>query len=193
MRIIAACAFAFFATEAMAESIVIDDARVQYAYSFETRGPLHFCDLATTLIKAPMVVKLTAAFVTDGTKPKDNDLTVAYIVEAFAVGTPKGSAKIEPHQVKVVAGRIISSIFNTGLNAVKNTDNGLGASYNITSEGSLALFTNVLTIQGDYTLGVDFEKNSSLIFNVKPTPEIFDASDKWNKCSIALMEHRPVQ
>jgi hypothetical protein len=28
------------------------------------------------------------------------------------------------------------------------------------------------------------------IVNVKPTPEIFDASEKWNKCGIAIMEHQ---
>jgi hypothetical protein len=63
----------------------MDDARIQYTYSFSTLGPRHFCDFATTMAKAPLVVKLTAAFVTDDTKPKDQDVTVAYIVEAFVV------------------------------------------------------------------------------------------------------------
>lgn len=193
MRIIAACVLAFFATSAVAENLVIDDARVQYTYSFDTRGPLHFCDLATTMAKAPMVIKLTAAFITDDTKPKDKDLTVAYIVEAFVVGAPKGSNKLESKQIKVVAGRIISDIFNSDLHAVRNVDKDLGASYTIPSEGSLALFTNVLTIRGAYTLAVDFENNSSLIVNVTPTPEIFGPSEKWNLCSIAIMEHRPPQ
>lgn len=193
MRIIAACVLAFFATSAVTENLVIDDARVQYTYSFDTRGPLHFCDLATTMAKAPMVIKLTAAFITDDTKPKDKDLTVAYIVEAFVVGAPKGSNKLESKQIKVVAGRIISDIFNSDLHAVRNVDKDLGASYTIPSEGSLALFTNVLTIRGAYTLAVDFENNSSLIVNVTPTPEIFGPSEKWNLCSIAIMEHRPPQ
>jgi len=191
VRIIAACAIAFFATSATAENLVINDARVQYTYWTDTRGPLHFCDLATTMIKAPMVVKLTAAFITDDTKPKDKDLTVAYIVEAFVVGAPKGSDKLESKEIKVVAGRIISDIFNSDLHAVRNVDKGLGASYTIPSEGSLALFENVLTIRGAYTLAVDFQNNASLIVNVKPTPEIFGPSEKWNKCSIAIMQHQP--
>jgi hypothetical protein len=191
VRIITVCALAFFATSAVAENLVIDDARVQYTYSTDTRGPLHFCDLATTMMKAPMVIKLTAAFITDDTKQKDKDLTVAYIVEAFVIDAAKDSDKMEPHQIKVAAGRIISDIFNSDLHAIRNVDKGLGASYNITSEGSLALFTNVLTIRGIYTVAVDFENNSSLIVNVKPTPEIFKPAEKWNKCSIAIMQHQP--
>jgi hypothetical protein len=190
VRIVAACALAFFATSAVAENLVVDDARIQYTYSFDVRGPLHFCDLATTMAKAPMVIKLTAAFITDDTKPKDKDLTVAYIVEAFVVGAPKGSNNLESKQIKVVAGRIISDIFNSDLHAVRNVDKDLGASYTIPSEGSLALFSNVLTIRGAYTLAVDFENNSSLIVNVRPTPDIFSPSEKWNKCSIAIMQHR---
>jgi hypothetical protein len=100
---------------------------------------------------------------------------------------------LESKQIKVVAGRIISDILNSDLHAVRNVDKDLGASYTIPSEGSLALFTNVLTIRGAYTLAVEFENNSSLIVNVKPTPEIFGPSEKWNKCSIAIMEHRPPQ
>lgn len=191
MRIIAACAIAVFSTSALAENLVMDDARIQYGYSHETRGPLHFCDFTTSMLKAPMVIKLTAAFITDDTKPKDKDLTVAYIVEAFVIGAPKGSTKLELHQVKVVAGRITSNIFNSDLHAVRNVDKDLGASYNIKAEGLLALFTSVLTISGEYTLAVDFENNSSLIVNVRPTPEIFGPSEKWNKCSVAIVEHRP--
>lgn len=190
MRIITACAFAFIATGAVADNLVIDDARIQYVYSSDTRGPLHFCDFATTMMKAPMVIKLTAALITDDTKPKDKDLTVAYIVEAFVIGAPKGSTKLEPHQVKVVGGRIISDIFNSDLMASKNVDKDLGASYTIPSEGSLALFMNLLTIRGAYTLAVDFENNSSLVVNVKPTPEIFDPAQKWNLCSVAIMQHQ---
>jgi hypothetical protein len=36
MRILAACAFAFLATCAVAEGLVLDDVRVQYSYTFET-------------------------------------------------------------------------------------------------------------------------------------------------------------
>ena len=190
MRIIAACILAFFATSAVAENIVMDDAHIQYTYSFDTREPLHFCDLATTMAKPPIVVKLTAAFITDDTKPKENDLSAMYIVEAFIVGTPKGSNKMESKQIKVVAGRIISNTFNSDLHASKNIDKDLGASYAIPSEASLMLFTNVLTIPGIYTLAVDLENNTSVIVNVKPTPEIFGPSEKWNKCSIAIMQHQ---
>jgi hypothetical protein len=191
VRIVVTCALAFFATSAVAENLVMDDARVQYTYSFETRGPLHFCDLATVMAKAPMVIKLTAAFITDDTKPKDkDDLTVSYIVEAFVVRAGNNS-QLESKPVKVVAGRIISNIFNSDLHATKNIDKDLGASYNIPSEGSLALFTNVLTLRGAYKLAVEFEDHTSLIVNVRPTPEIFDASEKWNKCSIAIMQHQP--
>jgi hypothetical protein len=189
VRIVVTCALAFFATSAVAENLVMDDARVQYTYSFETRGPLHFCDLATVMAKAPMVIKLTAAFITDDTKPKDKDLTVTYIVEAFVVRAGNNS-QLESKQVKVTAGRIISDIFNSDLHATKNFDRDLGASYNIPSEGSLALFTNLITIRGAYTLAFELENHSSLIVNVKPTQEIFDASEKWNKCSIALMQHQ---
>jgi hypothetical protein len=66
----------------------------------------------------------------------------------------------------------------------------LGASYNINSEGALALFTSVISVVGEYELAVELENNSSLVVKVKPTPEILDASGKWNECSIAIMEHR---
>jgi len=95
VRIIAACALAFFATSAVAENLVIDDASVQYGYSFETLGSQHFCDFTTVMAKAPMVIKLTAAYVTDDAKPKDQDIRVAYIVEAFIIGPGKNS-KPEP-------------------------------------------------------------------------------------------------
>ena len=193
MRIIAACILAFFATRAGAENLVMNDAHVQYTYSFSTHGPFHFCDFATTMAKAPMVIKLTAAFITDDTKPKDKDATVAYIVEAFIVGTPKGSNKLESKQIKVVAGRIISGIFNSDLHAVRNVDKNFGASYTIQSLDSLALFTNVLALTGAYTLAVDFENNSSVIVKVTPTPDIFGPSGKWSACSVAIMEHRPPQ
>jgi hypothetical protein len=188
------CALTFLSMGAKAESpTIVADARINYSFTQETRGSLHFCDLATVMAKAPMLIKLTAAFITDDTKPKDNDLTVAYIVEAFIVGAAKGSSKLEPHQVKVVSGRIISDIFHTDLHASKNSANDLGATYNITSEGSLALFMNVISITGKYRVAVELERNTSLVFDVKPTPEIFDAGEKWNKCSIAIMEQRPPQ
>jgi hypothetical protein len=193
MRILAACAFAFLATGAVAETIMVDDARVQYSYTFETRGSQHFCDLATTMSKAPLVIKLTAAIITDDAKPKDQDVTIAYIVEAFVVG-PGKNGKLEPHQVKVVASRIISDIFNSDLHATRNVDKDLGASYNVPSWTSFSQFSNVLTLRGAYKLAVDFENADSLIVNVKPTPQLLGAAEKWNKCSIALLQHqKPLQ
>jgi hypothetical protein len=47
------------------------------------------------MAKAPMVIKLTAAYVTDDARPKDQDIRVAYIVEAFVIGPGKNS-KPEP-------------------------------------------------------------------------------------------------
>ena len=89
MRIMATCAPVLIATSAVAENLVLNDPIVRYSYSFETRGPLHFCDFATVITKPPLpiFVKLTAAFITDDKKPKDHDTTVAYIVEASAVRT----------------------------------------------------------------------------------------------------------
>jgi hypothetical protein len=191
--IVAASILALFAAHAMpAENLVIDDTRIQYNYTFQTLGSQHFCDLATTIIKAPLVIKLTAAFVTDDAKPKDQQLTVAYIVEAFVTRLGKNS-QLESQQVKVAAGRIISDVFNTDLHASKTAEQAgvLGASYIIPSEGSLALFMNALTIRGTYTLAVEVENHSMIIAKVRPTPEIFDPSEKWNKCSLALMQQRP--
>jgi len=193
VRIIAACAIAVFATSAVAENLVMDDARIQYSYTYETLGSRHSCNFATVMGKAPMVIKLTAALITDDAKPKDQDITTMYVVEAFVVGAPKGSNKLEPKQIKVVGGRIISDIFNSDLHTSKNVDKGLAASYSITSLDSYGLFTNVLTLRGAYTLAVEFENNSGLIVNVKPTPEIFDATTEWNKCSIAIMQHQSPQ
>jgi hypothetical protein len=191
VRIITACALAFLATGATAESPVIDDARTYYSYTYETRGSRHFCDLVTVMAKAPMVIKLTAAFITDDAKPKDHDLTVAYIVEAFVVGAAKNSNKLESKEVKVVSGRIVSNMFNSDLHASKNVDSDFGASYDITSEDSLSRFTGLVSVSGVYKLAVELENNSRLIVNVKPTPELLDAGGEWNKCSIAIMEHRP--
>ena len=59
------------------------------------------------MAKAPMVIKLTAAFVTDEAKPKDRNLTVAYIVEAFVVGAGKNSqleSKLSGHQEGTLIG-----------------------------------------------------------------------------------------
>jgi hypothetical protein len=182
----------FLVTGAKAESpVIVADAH--YSYTYETVGSRHFCDLATVMAKAPMLIKLTAAFVTDDTKPKDHDLTVAYIVEAFIVGAAKGSNKLEPKQVKVVSGKIISNIFHSDLHASKNVDPGLGASYQIGSEGALALFTSIVSVIGKYDLAVELEHNTSLVFQMKPTPEMSDAATKWNECSIAIMEHRSPQ
>jgi hypothetical protein len=192
VRIIATCAFAFFATTAMAENLVMDHPAIHYGYTYEMLGSRHFCDLATVMAKAPMMIKLTAAFVTDDAKPKDQNVTVAYIVEAFVVRAAKNS-QMESKQVKVIAGRIISDRFNSDLHASKNVDRDLGASYNIPSEG-LALFTSLMTVEGAYTLAVEFENHSSLIVKVRPTADSFadsfDATEKWTKCSIAIMQHQ---
>ena len=118
---------------------------------------------------------------------------MAYIVEAFVVGAANGSSKSEPKQVKVVSGRIISNIFNSDVHASKNIDKDLGASYSVTSEGSVALFTSLISVVGKYELAVGFENDLSVVFEVNPTSEIFDASDKWNLCSIAIMQHRSPQ
>lgn len=191
MRIIAACILAFFAASAVAESLVIDDANIRSIYSFNERGPLHFCHFTTTMAKAPMVIKLTALFITDDAKPKDKNLTVGYGVDAILVGAPNASNKLE--QIKVISGKIISDTFNSDVHASKNVDDGLSASYNITSPDSLALFLDLLTIRGAYKLAVEFENNPGLIVNVKPTPETFNAGEKWNLCGVAIMEHRPPQ
>jgi hypothetical protein len=193
VRIIAACALALAATSAVAENLVLNDPIVHYGYTFETRGSLHFCDFSTAITKPPlpMFIKLTAAFVTDDRKPKDNDLTVAYIVEASVVRAFKPS--LDTKDIKVVAGRIVSDIFNSDLQATKNVDKDLGASYNIPSEGALALFTNLLTMHGAYTLVVELENNASLTINIKPTSEMLEPSEKWMKCNVAIMEHRKPQ
>jgi hypothetical protein len=52
--------------------------------------------------------------------------------------------------MKVVAARIISDVFHTDLHATKNVDKGLGASYSIVSAGTLAPFTDILTVRGEY-------------------------------------------
>jgi hypothetical protein len=192
MRTFIAGALALFIANANADDLVIDDPHIVYNYSHETVGPRHFCDFATVMVKPPLIIKLTAAFLTDDTKPKDQDLTVAYMVEAFAVRAGQNS-QIESKQVKVTAGRIISDVFNSDLNASKGHDNGLGASYVITSEGAFALFMNTLTIRGKYTLAVEFENQSSLAINVRPTPQIFKPGEDWNKCGLALMQHQTPQ
>jgi hypothetical protein len=193
MRIIvAACVLAFFGTSAIAESPIWDDAITQYTYTFETLGSQHVCNLATVMTKAPRVIKLTAAFIYDDKKPKGQDLTVAYIVEAFVRDV---KTSLDTKQVKVVAGRIISDIFNSDLHATKNIDKDLGASYNVSSGGSRAsLLTNLMTTRSAYTLVVEFENNSSLTVNVKPTPEISGPSEKWMNCLAAFLQHqRPPQ
>jgi hypothetical protein len=189
VRIIAACALAFFATGAVAENLVMDDSRVQYAYTFSTVGPRHFCDFATTMSKVPLVVKLTAAFITDDMEPKDHDVSAAYVVEAFVVQAGKNS-QMESKQIKVIAGRVISDVFNSDLHASKNVDRDLGALYNFPSEDSYSRFTSLM-IRGAYKLAVELENHSSLIVNVRPTAEFLDTFEKWNKCSIAIAQHQP--
>jgi hypothetical protein len=77
------CVLAFFGTSAIAEGPIWDDAITRYTYTFETLGSQHVCNLTTVMTKAPRVIKLTAAFIYDDKKQKGQDLTVAYIVEAF--------------------------------------------------------------------------------------------------------------
>jgi hypothetical protein len=189
MRLVAASVLALFATSAIAENIVMDDPSIKYVYTYETLGSRHFCDLATVIAKAPLAIKLTSAFVTDDAKPKTQDVTVVYIVDAFIVRVGKNS-QLEFKQVKVVAGRIISDVFRSDLHAMKNIDRYLGASYTIRSEGSVGLF---LMLRGAYALAVEFENSPTLTVDVRPTAEILDPSEKWTKCSIAIMEHRPPQ
>jgi hypothetical protein len=190
VRIVVACTLAFFASAAIAENIVLDDPSIQYAYSFNKVGSLHFCDFATIIGKAPMVIKVTAAFITDDTKPQDKNANVMYIVEAFVVRAGNNS-QFESKPVKVVAGRISSDSFKTDLHASKNINDGLGASYTIPSVDSLAQFLSVMTITGAYLLSVEFEDHSIVNVDVKPTEKIFETSQKWNKCSAAIMQHQP--
>ena len=185
--------FALLTENAVAENIVINNPNIQYNYTHQTLGSLNFCDFATVVAKAPFVIKLTAAFVTDDTKPKNENLTVAYMVEAFLVRVGKNNSKLESAPIKVTAGRIISDSFHSDLMTTKNIDKGLGASYTITSEGSLALFTSVVTVRGEYSLAVELENRANLIVNVRPTPKILEASEKWNECGLAIMEHRTPQ
>jgi hypothetical protein len=45
-----------------------------------------------------------------------------------------------------------------------------------------------------YTLVIEFENNSSLTVNVKPTPESSGPSEKWMNCLAAFLQHqRPPQ
>jgi hypothetical protein len=90
-RLITASVLASFATSAIAENIVVDDLSVKYVYTYETLGSLHFCDLATVIAKVPIAIKLTSAFVTDDAKPKNQDVTVVYVVDAFIVRVGKDS------------------------------------------------------------------------------------------------------
>jgi hypothetical protein len=187
MRITAACALAFFATSAVAD----DDSDIQYSYSFQTIKHLHFCDFHTTIIHVPMLIKLTAAIIGDDTKPTDHKIRVMYIVEAF-VAIPGKQTQFDLKEVKVLSGRIISNVFNTDLMASKNDDNrpSLGASYSITSEGSLALFYNLMAQNGAYTLAVELENQPMFGLDVKPTPKMNNPVTKWLECSIALSRNK---
>lgn len=188
MRIIGACILSLLATAAAAENLSVDRPNITYQYTTEKLGSLHFCDLATWIIKSPVAIKLTAAFVSDDKKPKNHDITVAYMVELFGVAVSKDEPpKLMP--AKVVAGRIISDVFNSDLHATKNVDRDTGASYAIPSEGSIALFMNIM-MRGEYSLYVEAASGDTLTVAVKPTPDLLNANEKWTKCSIALAEHR---
>lgn len=75
--------------------------------------------------------------------------------------------------------------------ASKNVDKGMGASYSITSEGSLALFYTLMVQNGTYTLAVELENQPVLGVDVKPTPQMNDPVMKWLKCGVAISEHKP--
>jgi hypothetical protein len=187
VRIIAAyMVLSSFVTGAMAENLVMDHPSIHYGYNYETLGSRHFCDFATLAAKASIMVKLTAIFSTDDEKVTDQDLSVSYYVEAFLIHADKNS-QLVPQQVKVVAARIISDVFNTDLHASKNVDTGLGASYSITSEEALHQFTNVITLRGEYVLYVEFPTHDNLTINVQPTADILGPSQKWTKCSVAIV------
>lgn len=182
------CAAMLFAQGAVAQNTVMDNPSIQYSYTYQKRGPRHFCDFATLMSKAPLAIKLTAAFIFDDTKPKDKNVTTAYIVEAFVARMGQNS-QLETTPIKVVSARIISDVFHSDLHAIQNVSKDVSASYTIPSEGSLALFTNVMTVSGKYTLAVEFENHASIIVNVIPNEKILNASEKWMKCAIAVAEH----
>jgi hypothetical protein len=172
---------------AVADDLTIDDAHVQYNYSYDKHGPIQLCNLATVALKDPIVVKLTSSFYIDERKAKDADLSMAYAVEAF-VGNNPADAK----QIRVLAGRIISDVFDTDLHAEKAIGSIIGAAYFIRSEGSRAPFVSVIT-RGNFTLVVEFENRPTMTFHVRPTPEILEPSQKWSKCSVDIAEHRSAQ
>jgi hypothetical protein len=173
---------------AAADDSVIDDATVQYKYTFRTIKSAHFCDLATFLIKAPLTVKLTVAHIGDFTRPEGEGHWVTYMVEAFAaVSAPKKTPPFETRELTVVNGRIISDIFHSDLSAHKDVNGS--PTYFITSEGNLALFT-ALVGKGLYALDVELDNHNHFIFNVTPTSELFKNFEKWSLCVIALTERR---
>lgn len=173
-------------TSAVAENLVVDNPLIKYQYTFQTLKSQHYCDLATFIIKPPLGIKLTAAFVTDDAQPKDKDLRVSYIVEVSAAS---GRENAPLTQVKVVAARIVSDSFNTDLHSTKLVDTGPVAIYSITSDYSLQLFTSLM-LTGAYKLYVELQNNASLTVDVEPTADILDAYGKWTKCSIAVMQHQ---
>jgi hypothetical protein len=186
--VVVSVALTFLVASAAAEDTVIDDATIQYKYTFETIKSANFCDLATFFIKAPLIVQLTMAHIADFTRPKGKEHWVTYVVEAYAaVPAPKKTPPFEREELKVANGRIISDIFDSALYAHKNVNGG--ASYFIISEGEFALFTALMS-KGEYTLDVEFENHNHIIFNVKPTPELFKAFQKWTICENALTRRR---
>jgi hypothetical protein len=76
------------------------------------------------------------------------------------------------------------------LRRTKSDDKGLGATYFITSEGSLALFYNLMAQNGTYTLAVELENQPIFGLDVKPTPKMDDAVKKWLECSIAVSRNK---
>jgi hypothetical protein len=103
LTFVAALIACLIASAAADDSVVIEDATVQYKYTFRTIKSAHFCDLATFLIKAPLSIKFTVAHIVDFTRPKGKEHWVMYTVEAFAaVPAPD---KTPPFEYKGTHGR----------------------------------------------------------------------------------------
>ena len=184
MRIIAACIFYFIAITAMAERLTVDKPDVEYKYNFNTQGKLHFCDLAAAISQEFMLFRLTAAFISDDLKPKGSDISLIYVVDAFVL------LRTGATQIKINGGKIISDGFKSDLHASRGISKDLSVYYSIESDGSRALFNNLMTMRGAYTLIVGLENGINMTINVNLTADIVGESQKWLKCIAALRERR---
>lgn len=165
---------------------VLSDPAIQYAFSKNKLKNQQFCDFTISISEVPLLIKLTAAFIINDRKPKEK-VGVAYIVEGFVLQSYTGKPADDIQQVKVTSGRIVSDVFHTDFHAVKGKDSTLGASYLITTEGSLALFVSALT-RGNFDLVVDFEDRPSILVHLQSSHESFDPSQKWMQCSVDKMK-----